>query len=102
AIDDLELEFSLYPEEGFSPPGPTLNIGMIRTFEDHVMMSGNFRWPPCVSNEVYEGWMGRLREICSRVGAAFHIREYKEPFSADLKGSLVQGCRAELKGLGLD
>ncbi len=102
ALNALESEFASYPDEGFMPATPTWNIGMVRTYKDCIVLSGNCRWPPSASNAVYESWMERLRQTCQSAGASFHIIEYKQPFATDLKSELVRGCRDELASLGLD
>jgi acetylornithine deacetylase/succinyl-diaminopimelate desuccinylase-like protein len=99
AVAQVEKKFAEYPDQEFTPPEPTLNIGMIRTYEDFVKISGCCRLPPTVTDEVYEEWMKVLRSACEDVGAVFRVTDYKQPFrTAD--DSLTQVCQAELTKMG--
>jgi acetylornithine deacetylase/succinyl-diaminopimelate desuccinylase-like protein len=101
AVAKVEKEFLNYPDSSFEPAVPTLNIGLVRTYEDFVKFSGCCRLPPSVSNEVYEKWMEILRDASSEVGGVFRITEYKQPFRTPNDSSLVQVCQDELAKLGL-
>lgn len=100
-IRNLEQEFLQYRDEDFNPAHPTLNIGIVRTFEDHVFISGNCRIPPLISQDVYEGWMKKLERACTSVGAQFRVTDYKKPFRTDVNSVFVKGCQQELQGMGL-
>lgn len=101
-IQKVEQDFVRYSDGGFDPATPTLNIGLIRTYEDHIKMQGCCRLPPSVPNEVYEAWMQELRETCGRLGATFRITDYKQPFRTSTSSDFVASCQAELKKLGLN
>lgn len=100
-IRNVEQEFLKYQDPHFSPSHPTLNIGIVRTFPDHVFISGNCRIPPMVANETYEAWMKRLMNTCSSVGAEFKVTDYKRPYNTENDSILVRGCLAELGEMGL-
>jgi acetylornithine deacetylase/succinyl-diaminopimelate desuccinylase-like protein len=99
-IAAVESDFRKYPDTEFAPPEPTLNIGLIRTYEDFVKISGCCRLPPTVSNEVYEGWMENLRRDCQALGAAFRVTDYKQPFRTSDDDSLIRVCQDQLRQLG--
>jgi succinyl-diaminopimelate desuccinylase len=101
AIGAVEKDFLKYSDAAFDPAVPTLNIGIVRTYEDIVKFSGCCRLPPSVSNEVYERWMETLRHACAEVGGVFRITEYKQPFRTIENSPLVEVCQAVLKDLGL-
>jgi acetylornithine deacetylase/succinyl-diaminopimelate desuccinylase-like protein len=101
AINDVEKQFLNYPDPAFEPAIPTMNIGVVRTYEDFVKFSGCCRLPPTVSNEVYEKWMELLKSACADVGGVFRITEYKQPFRSDLASPFVEVCQSELAKLGL-
>lgn len=101
ALKSVESKFSQFVDEDFSPPNPTLNIGIMRTYEDHVYMCGSCRIPPSVSNENYESWMKLIKEKCDAVGAQFRIADYKRPYRIDANAALVQGCIEELEAMGV-
>ena len=100
-IKGLEQEFSLYKDNDFDPAFPTLNIGIIRTTEDHIFISGTCRIPPVVTQSVYEGWMKGLDQICKDNGAVFKVTDYKRPFYTSENSILIKGCLDELKHMGL-
>ncbi len=100
AIVEVEKKFEAYPDPEFDPPSPSLNIGMIRTYEDYIKLSGCCRLPPTVSDAVYEEWMKVLRGACSEVGAVFRVTDYKQPFRTNVNEPLVKICQEELGKLG--
>lgn len=102
AIKNLELDFQNYKDEEFNPSHPTLNIGLIRTEEDHVLISGSCRIPPIVTNEIYEKWMKDLDSVCQSVGAHFRVADYKRPYRTENDSMLVRGCLSEMEKLGLN
>lgn len=102
AVKQLESEFIKHQDAEFIPAHPTLNIGLIRTYEDHVMISGNCRIPPIITHEIYEKWMSFLRNICDVNEAEFRIIDYKKPFRTNETSILVRGCCDELSAMGLE
>jgi acetylornithine deacetylase/succinyl-diaminopimelate desuccinylase-like protein len=101
AVRHLEKEFVNFPDKEFFPAEPTLNIGLIRTYEDHVLVAGSCRIPPVITNDSYETWMGHLRRVCEENGAQFRVTDYKKPFRTEDRSILVKGCRDELRAMGL-
>jgi acetylornithine deacetylase/succinyl-diaminopimelate desuccinylase-like protein len=101
ALMDLENQFLAYQDRDFNPSHPTLNVGLVRTFEDHIFLSGSCRIPPIVTNEVYEGWMMGLRRKCEAINAEFRVTDYKRPYRTDENSIFVRGCVAELEEMGL-
>lgn len=101
AIKLLELEFLDHKDDEFHPTTPTLNIGVIRTNEDDIQISGTCRIPPIVTHKIYEGWMDRLRQICDENEAIFRVIDYKKPFRTETNSILVKGCLDELSSMGL-
>lgn len=101
AIRDVEAEFINFADAQFSPPGPTMNIGMIRTLADHVRISGCVRLPPTVGQEAYEGWMQKLRAACQAQGAEFRIGDYKAPFRTKERADIIGVCQNTLGDMGL-
>lgn len=102
AIRKVQEQFKKFPDPQFLPQEPTLNIGMVRTFDDHVKFSGCVRLPPTVSQGEYEGWMISLREACAAEGGVFRIGDYKQPFRTKIDSSLIEACSATLKRLHID
>lgn len=97
AIKNLEEEFKKYTDADFTPEHPTLNIGVIRTFADHVLIGGSCRMPPVITQELYEKWMGQLKSVCVSLKSEFKITDYKRPYRTPENSLLVRGCLEELK-----
>jgi len=102
AMTELERQFANFTDDRFFPPYPTLNLGLVRTFEDFVLLKGCCRLPANVSNETYQGWMTVLKAACEEVGAQMSVNDYKQPFFTPLGGSLINACQGELSQLNLD
>jgi acetylornithine deacetylase/succinyl-diaminopimelate desuccinylase-like protein len=101
AIQSLEKEFKTFHDPEFFPSHPTLSIGIIRTYEDHVFVSGSCRIPPNITQTVYEGWMHRLQAVCEKQDSTFRVTDYKKPFRTLSNSILVKGCLDELRRLQL-
>lgn len=101
ALKEMELEFLSYKDQDFFPSTPTLNIGVIRTNENDVQISGSCRLPPVITHEIYERWMDKLRKVCEANDAIFTVNDYKKPFRTEVNSILVKGCLDELRDLGL-
>lgn len=100
-IRELEEEFSHHQDQDFSPPTPTLSIGMIRTEESEVVLSGNCRIPPIISQGIYEMWMRKIQKVCEEQGSKFRILDYKKPFRTPDDSELVKICLEEMAHVGL-
>lgn len=101
AIKSLDQEFLKYIDPDFYPSSPTLNIGLIRTNENDIQISGTCRIPPIITQDIYEQWMEGLKSVCEGNGATFRINDYKKPFRTPPNSILVKGCLDELRSLGL-
>jgi len=108
AFRAVEDEFQKYPDPDFPLAAATMNIGMIRTFEDQVRVTGSCRLPPSVPTGALTAWMDRLRIACEEKQSTFRVRDAKtsfyttpeSPWVRDLQGILVEmGLSSELKKL---
>ncbi len=98
---ELETQFLAYQDPDFTPAHPTMAVGLVRTFEDHIFMSGTCYIPPIVNNDIYQGWMWKLKAKCESVGAELRVTDYKRPYRTDMNSVFVKGCRQELEKMGL-
>ena len=96
AIESLEKDFANYKDENCDPPQATLNIGMVRTRNDSVILLGNCRIPPGIDQETYERWMREIEMACQSVQAQFHITDYLQPFRNKERSSLQEKAREAL------
>jgi succinyl-diaminopimelate desuccinylase len=100
-IQKIESQFQQIQDPEFKPSHPTLNIGMIRTFEDHVLFSGNCRIPPVVTQQTYMHWMEFLKTECAKTGAEFRVSDYKRPFRTPENSFFLKGGLDILRSFGL-
>lgn len=100
AIREVERRFADYSDSEFDPPEPSLNVGMLRTLEDEIRLTGCVRLPPSVNEDTYEDWMKVLRQSCQESGAAFRVTDYKKPFRTDGQSEFVRACQDELSKMG--
>lgn len=101
AVLRLEEIFLQYRDPLFTPESPTLNIGIVRTSEDDVVLSGTCRMSPSISTAVYESWMLRLHTVCESVGATFRVQDYKKPYQIETGSEFVRIAQEELRVMGL-
>ncbi len=101
-IRSLMIEFHRYEDSTFQPSHPTLNIGLIRTFEDHILISGSCRMPPMITQQIYEEWILQLKNICDSNQAQFRVTDYKKPFRTAENSLLVKGCLDIFRKMGMN
>lgn len=97
ALQRVDMKFKSFPDQGFLPSHPTMNIGMIRTFDDQVRLTGSCRLPPSVTDSVYEEWMSDLSVACEQASATFHVQDYKKAFKTSLDSGFLRQCQEVLK-----
>lgn len=78
----------------------TLNIGSIRTFPDHVRLTGCCRLPPSVQQSDYEGWIADIRGECAAVGAVFAVKDYKAAFQTPSDSLIIKTGQKVLTDMG--
>ncbi len=96
-IQELKLEFEKIEDAEFDPPITTLNIGMIRSYSDHLKIMGCVRWPPIVKETTHRQWMEDLKVFCAGLGAEFRVRDYKRPFAMDRQVDFVSLCSEAIR-----
>lgn len=99
-MNDVQNQMKLVIDKVFTPEYSTISVGIIRTFDDHILIGGSCRILPNVKQEEYEKWMQMISQACAQVGAEFRLQDYKRPFRTDEKSVLVKGALAELEKLG--
>lgn len=92
ATQDMEAQFSGFSDTRFDPPQPTLNLGLVRTYDDHVRLSGCCRTTPTVTDRVFEEWMAQMDGVCREVGGVFRVTDYKRPFSSSQSSAWQDIC----------
>ena len=82
--------------EGFTPAHSTFNVGQIQSDSEEIKISGSCRLVPTVTHEIYEKWLQQLRNDCEKLGARFHVVDYKPPFTGVIDGDLYKVCKQAL------
>lgn len=98
-VSEMKELFEEVQDPNFDPAMTTLNIGMARTYSDHLKVMGCVRWPAAVKEETYLAWMDDLKKFCNSLGAVFRIRDYKKPFVVDRESEFVQICHQAIKSV---
>lgn len=98
----LEDELCRFNEEGFDPPHPTINLGMVRTSEHEIRFTGSCRLPPSVTDEVYERWMAGFNRSVQAAGATFSVKDYRKGFVAKPGSEFIEGLQGILRDMNLN
>lgn len=101
SIKALQDQLRQHQDERFSPSHSTLNIGVIRTFADHIYLAGTVRMLPSITQEVYEQWMQVIQKSCESQGAHFRVVDYKKPFYTPEHSILAKAALDTLSGLSV-
>lgn len=98
-LKDIDFQISQIEDSRFEPKVSTLDVGVIRTFKDHIYLAGTFRMLPSVTQDKYEKWMLMIQKVCEDIQAQFRIVDYKKSFSTAENSILVKAALDTLKGL---
>ena len=101
-LDEVELDMQKFLDPEFEPSHSTLSIGLIRTFEDSILLGGSCRILPNISQEQYEKWMSKIKGVCDECGAQFRITDYKKPFRTPENSVLIKTAQNVLQKMGLE
>ncbi len=101
-IKKIEQDMKNYKDTEFSPPHSTVSIGVIRLYEDYILVGGSCRIVPSVSQEIYEKWIQIFQDSCKEIGVEFHIQDYKRAFRTETDSLLVRTVQSELAKRNLE
>ena len=101
-LQEIEMDMQQLEDLDFEPAHSTLSVGVIRTFEDSILLGGSCRILPNVTQEQYEKWMQKIHSVCEECGAQFRITDYKRPFRTPDNSVLVKAAQAVLEKMGLE
>ncbi len=101
-IKVVQTEMETVQDAEFEPHYSTLSIGIMRTFDDHILLGGSCRILPNVTQEHYEKWMQKIKDTCLQEEADFRITDYKRPFRTSETSQLVKTAQTVLKSMNLD
>lgn len=101
-LKNFSAAFRSVSSDGFVPAHSTFNVGQILTDSEQVKISGSCRIVPAVTQSIYEEWLSHLRRDCEKIGARFHVVDYKAPFLSAANGNLFSTCSAAAQALDLE
>ncbi len=101
-IQNIEADMKNYLDVEFEPKYSTVSIGVVRMYEDYILVGGSCRIVPSVGHEVYEKWIKTFYSSCAEIGAEFHLQDYKRPYRVNSKSILVKAAQDEMHKLGVD
>lgn len=100
-LKEVEADMKQFQDKEFEPNFSTLSVGIIRTFEDHLLLGGSCRILPNITQEQYESWMAKIQKVCEECGAHFTVTDYKRPFRTNENSVLVKAAQNILEKMGL-
>jgi acetylornithine deacetylase/succinyl-diaminopimelate desuccinylase-like protein len=101
-LQEVENDMKQFQDAEFEPNYSTLSVGIIRTFEDSLMLGGSCRILPNITQEQYETWMNKIQKVCEECGAGFRITDYKRPFRTNENSVLIKTAQSILESMNLD
>lgn len=98
-IKNLEFEFQAFQDPSLFPPYPVINIGLVRTLQEHIQIMISCKLPPVITVDIYENWISRMKAHCESVDSTFRVTDYKKPYRSDQDSPLAKGCLEVLKSI---
>lgn len=98
----LEQSLHAFRQADFEPPHATINLGMVRTLAEEILITGTCRLPPAVNDATYEGWMRELNTCVEGVGATFRVKDYRKGFTTAAESPFATTAQSVLNEMGLD
>ncbi len=91
-LQRLEREFLNFENPAFSPPTPTLNIGVLNTTETCLKLTVSFRVTPQITPEQIETWWQRLGGFAEKNGCLFTADRMTNSAMTPLDSELITGA----------
>lgn len=91
-MQEIGSDFLINQDPEFTPGHPTMNVGLIKSHEDHVHITVACRFPPIVQESDYLSWLERVQIATTKVGGECRVSDYKRPYRTDLNSSFVKTC----------
>lgn len=95
-IKKIEEDMKNIQDLDFFPSHSTVSIGIVRMYEDYILVGGSCRIVPSVAQDIYEKWVQIFEESCLNIGVEFHIQDFKKAFRTDVDSLLIRTLQSEL------
>lgn len=100
-LQRLEREFLNFENPQFSPPHPTLNIGVLKTENNMLKLTVSFRLTPQITQGQINQWWERMGKMAQDHGAHFKSERISPSALTSLDSEIVKGAIEISKKLGL-
>lgn len=100
-LENLSTDFIRFSEKDLNPPTPTLNNGVVRTYEDGLQLIVSLRMTPSVRDQDLQAWRARIREFCQGLNIRFRLRDFKLPWKVSTNSNLVKKTQEVLTDMKL-
>ena len=100
-LENLSTDFARFSDPKVAPPTPTLNYGVVRTYEDGLQLIVSLRMTPSVCDQDLQAWRMRIREFCQKLGIRFRLRDFKLPWQINENRPLVKTAQLVLNEMHL-
>jgi len=101
AFSDLHSKMKISSNNNYTPSHLTFNIGMIRSNQSEVTLSGIVRIPPHISNEEIANWEQQAKGICAKLGARLQLTDIKPAYELAEDSKTKHMFKKSLERLGL-
>ncbi len=98
-VKKLRNHFKEHPMEGFESKYSLLNIGMVRSSNFGITMTGNCRLLPSVREKEYRHWLTSLKQFCESKGSKFQLKRHIPSFHQDQNSNWLLEMKEVLKEL---
>lgn len=100
-MKQIGSDFLLNQDLEFNPGFPTMNLGLIKSHEDHIHLTVACRFPPSVKEEHYLTWLDKVQKSTTIVGGECRVTDYKRSYRTDPQSDFAKTCKDVLKSLGM-
>lgn len=98
-MQEIKSDFLINQDVEFNPGHPTMNLGLVKSHEDHVHITVACRFPPSVNEKDYNTWLERVQIAATKVGGECRVSDYKRPYRTDLNSDFVKTCLNALSSI---
>ncbi len=91
-MQEIRSDFLMNDDSEFTPGHPTLNLGLIKSHEDHVHITVACRFPPSISDQEYSSWLLKIQAAAMQIGGECRLSDYRRPYRTDLNSDFAKTC----------
>lgn len=100
-MKQVETDFLLCQDSEFNPSFPEMNLGLIKSHEDHIHLTVACRFPPAIKEEHYLKWLENVKWNTTKVGGECRVTDYKRSYRTDPQSDFANICKNVLKSMDM-